>query len=243
VAAALAAGLCACQALPSTERPPAPSAPAPQAEPAARARGAIPIEPGQEVPLFDGQTLGMWEEQDFGAEGGVEVKDGAIHLGWGSPGTGIAWTGGAVPPNYELSLDVMRLQGSGASYLLLTFPVGGLRCSLAFDTWSGAVCESPHSDAEAPSRHGDLKRFTLDPEKWYSVRLRVASERIHVSVDGEELAEVDTTNPASGGSEATNPAASAGSEAAPSQTLEIAAWATGAAFRDIRLRRLPETAR
>jgi hypothetical protein len=230
--AALAAGLCACQTVPAAEPPPA-AAPAPQSEPAQRARGALPIEPGQEVPLFDGQTLGMWEEKDFGAEGAVEVKDGAIHLGWGSPGTGIAWTGPAVPVNYELSLDVMRLQGSGASYLLLTFPVGDLRCSLALDTWSGAVCESPQSDGAAPSRHGDMKHFALDPEKWYSVRLRVLSDRIHVSVDGEELAEVDTANPA----------ASGGSEAAPSRTLEIAAWATSAALRDIRLKRLPETAR
>jgi hypothetical protein len=44
--------------------------------------------------LFDGSTLKGWKSTEFGGEGTVEVKDGAILLGVGNDLTGVNYEGG-----------------------------------------------------------------------------------------------------------------------------------------------------
>ena len=61
--------------------------------------------------LFDGKTLDGWKMPQFGGEGKVYVKDGAIVMEPGSMMTGVTWTGKLLKNNYELALEGMRLDG------------------------------------------------------------------------------------------------------------------------------------
>ena len=56
----------------------------------------FPLQDGEEISLFDGQTLGQWKVTDFGGQGDVSIKDGAIYLEMGSYTTGITWSGPVV---------------------------------------------------------------------------------------------------------------------------------------------------
>lgn len=187
------------------------------------------LAPGDEIELFDGTTLGMWKPESVGTGDPVRVEEGAIQLSWGSPGTSVAWTGTRVPESYELSLEVMRVEGSGSGYWFLTFPIDSDRtCTLTLASQLGWLCGG--SD---PAGEGSLTRaFGFDGGTWHRVRVRVTQGRIEASLDGEEL----VAEPADAPATALSESPSAGS-------LEIATWAMTAAVREIHLKRLPDTAR
>jgi hypothetical protein len=199
------------------------------AVPAVAAAPPVTFAPGDEVELFDGTALGMWKPESTGAGESVSIEQGAIRLSWGSPGTSVAWTGPRVPANYELALEVMRLEGSGSGYWFLTFPIDDSRtCTLTLARGLGWLC-----GASGPVGDGAFTRgIGLEGGAWHSVRLRVIRGRIEASLDGEELvvepAAASTTQLAAGSS---------------SPSLEIATWAMTASVRDIRLKRLPDHSR
>jgi len=233
LAIALGACLIGCQGVSGSRAPAAVDASAANpSEPPVPAVAAAPpafLAPGDEVELFDGSTLGMWKPESVGAADSVRVEQGAIQLSWGSPGTSIAWTGMRVPANYELALEVMRIEGSGSGYWFLTFPIDGDRtCTLTLANQLGWLC-----GASGSVGGGALTRaFTLDGGSWHSVRLRVIRGRVEAFLDEEELVVEPAEAPAT-----------ALSESPSSPPLEIATWAMTAAVRDIRLKRLPDTTR
>ena len=208
---------------PSAAKPTDPPVPAVAAAPPAF------LAPGDEVELFDGTTLGMWKPESVGSGDPVRVEQGAIQLSWGSPGTSVAWTGTQVPASYELALEVMRIEGSGSGYWFLTFPIDADRtCTLTLADQLGWLCGG--SD---PAGEGSLTRaFGFDGGTWHKVRVRVTQGRIEASLDGEELV-----------AEPAEAQATALSESPSPGSLEIATWAMTAAVRDIRLKRLPDSAR
>src|SRR5215216_379779 len=63
--------------------------------------------------LFDGKSLNGWTVTNFGGEGEVEVKDGAIILSMGQPMTGLTIKDGSKLPkdNYEVTLLAMKRKG------------------------------------------------------------------------------------------------------------------------------------
>jgi hypothetical protein len=196
--------------------------------PAVAAPPPVVFVPGDEVELFDGSTLGMWKPESTGPGDSVVVDDGAIQLRWGNPGTSVAWTGARVPANYELSLEVQRIEGSGSGYWFLTFPIGDDRtCTLTLANRLGWLC-----GASGPVGDGAFTREVgLDTGRWHAVRLRVIHGRVEAFFDGEELV--------------VEPSAVAPtelSEGPSSPSLEIATWAMTAAVRDIRLKPLPDRA-
>jgi len=187
------------------------------------------LAPGEETELFDGSTLGMWKPERVGTDDAVRVEQGAIQLNWGSPGTGVAWTGTRIPSNYELSLEVMRIEGSGSGYWFLTFPIDESRsCTLTLANQLGWLCST-----SGPVGDGVFTRaIGLDGGGWHSVRVRVVRGRVEAFLDEQELV--------------VEPAAAPPTELAEgpsSPSLEMATWAMTAAVRDIRLKRLPDSAR
>jgi hypothetical protein len=233
LAIALGAGLIGCQGISGSRSPAAvePSAAtlAEGAVPAVAAAPPIRFAPGDEVELFDGSTLGMWKPESAGVGDSVRVEQGAIQLSWGSPGTSVAWTGTRVPANYELTLEVMRLEESGSGYWFLTFPIDDDRsCTLTLANQLGWLC-----GASGPVGDGAFTRAVgLDGGTWHSVRLRVLRGRIEAFLDGKEL----VVEPVAESTVAL-------SEAPPAPSLEIATWAMAAAVREIRLKQLPDSAR
>jgi hypothetical protein len=195
--------------------------PAPPAEPAVETDGRIS--------LFDGRALGQWKSTDFGGQGDVYVKDGAIYMDMGSYMTGITWTGPVVRMNYEITLEAMRVQGNDF-FCGLTFPVGEKPCTLVLGGWGGGVCGLSNIDYYDASENQTTRFMSFETGKWYHVRLRVEPDRIQAWLDDEELVNLETTGHK----------IDIRAEVDLSQPLGIATWVTTGAVRNIYLKKLPE---
>lgn len=185
--------------------------------------------PRTEISLFDGKLLGQWKITDFGGQGDVYVKDGAIYLEMGNDMTGVNWTGPLVRMNYEITLEAMRVDGSDF-FCGLTFPVADKPCSLILGGWGGGVCGLSNIDYYDAANNETTKFISFENNKWYRVRLRVTPDRIEAWLDDEELVNIETT----GRKIDIRP------EVDLSQPLGIATWCTSGAIRNIRLRPLAE---
>lgn len=186
-----------------TPAPAAPEqAPAPAVEPAAAAvaepaaeptKGIADLGPGEQIRLFDGQSLGQWKVTDFGGQGDVYVKDGAIYLEMGSYATGITWTGPVIRMNYEITLEAMRVEGNDF-FCALTFPVADKPCTLVLGGWGGTLCGLSNIDYYDASENPTTTFYSFKKQTWYHVRLRVVPNRITAWLDGEQLVDIDTTD-------------------------------------------------
>ena len=188
----------------------------------------VPHEPPQaEISLFDGKTLGQWKVTDFGGQGDVYVKDGAIYLEMGNYMTGINWAGPVVRMNYEITLEAKRVSGSDF-FCGLTFPVAEKPCSLILGGWGGSICGLSNIDYYDAANNETTRVISFKDDQWYRVRLRVTPGRIEAWVDDEELVNIETT----GRHIDIRP------EVDLSQPLGIATWRTAGAIRNIYLRKL-----
>lgn len=190
---------------------------------------SLPDKPGEEISLFDGQTLGLWKITDFGGQGDVGVKDGAIHLGMGSYMTGITWGGPVVRMNYEISLEAMRVEGNDF-FCGLTFPVADSPCTLILGGWGGGLCGLSSIDHYDASENETTRIISFEKGKWYKVRLQVVPNHIQAWLDDENIVDVDVTDHKLG----------IRIEVDLCQPLGIATYATTGAIRNIRLKALPE---
>jgi hypothetical protein len=213
------------------QQPPVVEPPAPLPAPAPPAQTEPALEPGREISLFDGQSLGQWKVTDFGGQGEVHVKDGAIYLEMGSYATGITWAGPVVRMNYEITLDAMRVQGSDF-FCGLTFPVADKPCTLILGGWGGGLCGLSSIDYFDASENETTRILRFENGKWYHVRLRVVPNRIQAWLDDESLVDVDITGRK----------IDIRLEMDLCQPLGIATWVTTGAIRNIRLKKLPDEA-
>ncbi len=220
------------QVQPRTQSPVEPVAtPQVQAAETPRAQEQPASQTGEPISLFDGQTLGQWKSTDFGGQGDVYVKDGAIYLEMGNYMTGITWSGPVIRMNYEITLEAMRVQGNDF-FCALTFPVADKPCTLVLGGWGGSICGLSSIDYFDASENQTTRVIHFEKGKWYFVRLRVVPNRIQAWLDGEELVDFDTTDHKIG----------IRVEVDLSQPLGIATWMTAGAVRNIKLRELPEQA-
>ncbi len=185
--------------------------------------------PRTEISLFDGKSLGQWAVTDFGGQGDVYVKDGAIYLEMGNDMTGVNWTGPVVRMNYEITLEAMRVSGSDF-FCGLTFPVAENPCSLILGGWGGGVCGLSNIDYYDAANNETTRFISFEDNKWYRVRLRVTPDRIQAWLDDEELVNIETTGRK----------IDIRAEVDLSQPLGIATWQTTGAIRNIQLQTLPE---
>ena len=181
--------------------------------------------PQMEISLFDGKSLGQWAVTDFGGQGDVYVKDGAIYLEMGNDMTGVNWTGPLVRMNYEITLEAMRVSGSDF-FCGLTFPVAENPCSLILGGWGGGVCGLSNIDYYDAANNETTKFISFEGNKWYRVRLRVTPDRIQAWLDDEELVNIETTGRK----------IDIRAEVDLSQPLGIATWQTAGAIRNIRMK-------
>jgi hypothetical protein len=179
----------------------------------------------QWVPLFDGATLGQWEQTSFGGEGAVRVRDGAIVLEMGDPLTGITWTGAPLPAEYELGLEASRLAGSDF-FCGVTFPVGTSHCSLILGGWGGGTVGLSSIDGRDASENDTTREMRFEDRRWYAVRVQVTATHIRAWLDERSIVDVARAGHRIG----IRP------ELDPSRPLGIASFRTRAAIRAIRLR-------
>lgn len=216
------AGYCSAQS--ATQ--PAPASLAPKA--AAPASQATTKSPDGWESLFDGKTLRNWIATDFGGKGPVKVAKGEISLGSGYM-TGITLTNTNVLPrmNYEIQLDAKRVEGNDF-FCGLTFPVGKDHCSLVVGGWGGSVVGLSSLDGEDASSNETSKVMTFENGKWYHVHVKVRPGKIEAWIDDEKMVDVKTEERR----------ISTRLEMEQCHPLGVATWSTGAALRDIRIRKL-----
>ena len=203
-----------------------------------QALGALAVAPGllttrqvrAEGPraLFDGRTLGRWKPVNFGGEGEVTVVDGAIRLARGNDLTGIVWTGDLPGPQYRLSLEARRVDGSDF-FASVTFPVAGSYCTFIVGGWGGPVVGFSSLDGLDASENETSRSVRLDDHRWYRIAVDVTPARMQGLIDDAVVAE----------------AAVAGRqidvriEMNPCRPLGIASWRTTSDLRAITLTERP----
>lgn len=235
MAAALAG--CATNPSPPHERPvsPPPTVSAPKSIPAAPVNVAaldalFPV--GQSRPLFDGASLSGWKITDFAGHGDVTVEKNikgspAIVLEQGAVLTGVNWTNAIPNMDYEVELDAIKLLGSDF-FCGLTFPFGDSFCTFICGGWGGAVVGLSSIDGQDASLNETTKYIKFDQNRWYHIKVRVAKARIEAWIDADNMVDLDTTG---------KKISMRLGEIEESAPFGIAAYQTGAALRNITLRR------
>lgn len=184
----------------------------------------------QVTPLFDGKTLKNWKSTEFGGEGEVEVVDGQLKLGVGSPLTGVTWTGPKLPTsNYEIVVEAMRVDGSDF-FCGLTFPVKNDPCSLIIGGWGGGLVGLSSIDGMDASENQTGTHRAFENNKWYTIRLKVTDDKIVVWVDKEQVIE----------QELKDVKLSIRIEVTPSKPLGICAFTSTSLIRKFELTELPQ---
>jgi hypothetical protein len=146
---------------------------------------------GEQITLFDGETLDFWDSAPFPFCGKIEVHDSAIILQRGQPLSGIVWNGLIRQMNYELSLQAKRIDGEDF-FCGITFPIGQNFASLLIGSSGGSDCRLCCIGGLEPSVSAQSQPF--ENERWYSVRLRVAGTHIQAWIDETAAVDLDTTD-------------------------------------------------
>ncbi|NQU22720.1 MAG: DUF1080 domain-containing protein [Candidatus Nealsonbacteria bacterium] len=178
--------------------------------------------------LFDGKTLDGWKVPEFGGEGEVSVKDGAIVMEMGSAMTGVTYTGELPTDNYEFAWEGARLDGIDF-FAAATFPVGKEHCSFVTGGWGGMVVGLSCVNYYDASDNETTKFFDFKDKRWYKFRVRVTPAKIEVWIDDEQFVDVTREGKTIGIRD----------EADLCRPLGIGAWCTTGGVRAIRIRKLP----
>ncbi|MEN6450838.1 MAG: DUF1080 domain-containing protein [Thermoguttaceae bacterium] len=211
----------------AAEKPTTADTPQSQAEKSEKATKTPPPKKkseGDGKSLFDGKTLKGWKTPDFGGQGNVLVKDGAIVMEAGNMMTGVTWTGKPPRNNYELSLEGKRIQGNDF-FCTTTFPVGDDPCSLVVGGWGGALVGLSSIDGMDASENATTKYLLFKRNQWYRIRIRVTDAAVDAWIDDEHV-----VNQSRKGHKFT-----IRSEVELCRPLGICTWGTTGAVRNVRL--------
>jgi hypothetical protein len=219
--------LCGCDCpghgKPTASAPPAQAAPAPAPAPAA----------ADEIVLFDGKSLKNWKKTEYGGEGEVKVKDGLLVVEMGAQLSGVTWAGPELPStDYEVSLEAMKIDGSDF-FCGIAFRVGKSTASFVAGGWGGGVCGISSIDGGNASENETSIVRSFAKDRWYQFRLRVLPEKILVWLDGEKIIDVEIK----GRTVEIHPAMESG------LPFGLATFTTTAAYRNIKLKKLPPGAK
>jgi len=205
------------------------------AEPAAPAK-----EPAKDAPkpaaakvewtsLFDGKTLKGWTTPNFGTQGEIEVKDGAILLNFGDGCTGVTIDKKVEFPTagYEIELAGQRVEGNDF-FCGLTLPVNKTHFTFVVGGWGGTVVGLSNLNGQDAANNDTATFMDFKAKQWYKIRVRVIPERITTWIDDKEICDVDIrkieidTRP----------------EVDLSKPVGITSWKTTAMIKDIKYRKL-----
>jgi hypothetical protein len=133
--------------------------------------------------LFNGKDLSGWKKTEFGGEGEVEVKEGAILAHQGALMTGVQYTNALPKEDYVISLEAKKIEGDDF-FCALTFPVADSNLSLIVGGWGGTVVGLSNLDGLDASENDTTKYYSFAKNKWYKIRVEVRKDKIKVFVDG-----------------------------------------------------------
>ncbi|MCM8535736.1 MAG: DUF1080 domain-containing protein [Lentisphaeraceae bacterium] len=137
--------------------------------------------------LFDGVSLENWKISNFGGEGDVEVKDGAVFMDYGNPITGITWTGEELPrDNYFVEFEALKIDGNDF-FVGLTFPVQESYCSLILGGWGGVTCGLSSFDFQDAANNETMTLVKFEKNQWYKIRMEVNGNNLRSFIDGKQI--------------------------------------------------------
>jgi hypothetical protein len=179
--------------------------------------------------LFDGRTMSGWKSSEFGADGPVQIVDGAIRLGFGEPLTGVTYDGQFALPEYDYQLKLRARRIDGMDFFCgLTFPYGETHCTLILGGWGGGVIGLSSLDGRDASENETTRYESFKRNEWYDVRVQVKRGSIVAWINGRQRVICNvadrkvTTRP----------------EVIRSRPLGIASFRTKAEIKDIAIRLL-----
>jgi hypothetical protein len=146
---------------------------------------------GPWIELFDGQALGPLEPTAFGGQGQVRVQGGALILPFGSPLTGVTYSGVFPTSDYELECRAARLSGTDF-FCALTFPVHEQHATLVLGGWGGALTGLSCVDGEDASSNGTRRFVHFEAGRDYLVRVQLGRGRLRCFLDGELIVDLET---------------------------------------------------
>ncbi len=208
-----------------------PTPPAADFEPllkAAAAKPAAPLAGEGWTSLFNGHDLAGWKVTTFYSHGKVRCDSGLLVLEEGNDLTGVTWTNPVIKMNYEVSLEAMRVDGSDF-FCALTLPVGDDFCSLILGGWGGTMIGISSIDDRNASENETSDTMDFTSGRWYRVRMRVTPEKIEAWLDDKQIVNLKTA-----GHDITVRAG----EIEFSKPFGLASYATTAALREIKIRKL-----
>lgn len=186
-------------------------------------------------PLWDGKSLKGWKRTPFSGGGEVKIDPNfrggaaAIITEAGSTLSGFNWTGDAPRTNYEISLEFMKITGNDFA-CGLTFPVGEKYASLILGGWGGGVVGISSIDGQDASENPTTKYRDFLPDQWRTVRLKVTPEKIEAWLDEKQIVDQELAD---------KRISLRAGEIDQSVPIGISTYQTSAAYRNIKLRRLP----
>ena len=208
----------------------------PAAEPSKPETKKEEVAPAKEIILFDGKSLNDWESVDIGASGAVELEGGLMIINQGDSISGAVYKKAASLPmtNYEISLEAKRLEGVDF-FCGLTFPVGSVKtcATLVCGGWGGAVTGISNIDNLDASENSTSNFVRYEDNKWYAVKVRVTPENLSVWLDGKHIIDQDLKDK------------KVSVRPGPIESylpLSVTSYNTEAAFRNIKMKKLPEAA-
>ncbi len=145
--------------------------------------------------LFDGKSLAGWTSAKFGGEGDVAVESGVISLGFGSPLTGITWSGTEPLPHcdYELEVEARRRDGSDF-FCGLTFPYEDSHCTLILGGWGGSLVGLSSLDRQDASENETTRHINFEKDRWYKARIQVRKGEILAWLDERPIVKCQVGN-------------------------------------------------
>lgn len=156
---------------------------------------------------------------------------GILRIQWGEGLSAVRWTGPAILPPFEVELKARRIDGTDF-FCGLTFPVRatGECVTWVVGGWGGSLVGISSIDGKDASENDTTLHRAFEKERWYSLRLKRAGERIDAWIDSEKVIGIDTTG------------RELGLRPGPIDICApfgLATWQTTGEFRDLRWRPLP----
>ena len=202
-----------------------------------RAGEAPPVAAPEVRSLFDGRSLGPWRASAFDSQTEVRVERSfrgegpAIVVPRSSYMAGINLDPATPLPrmNYEVTLEAMKLEG-GDFFCGLTFPVAASACTLIVGGWGGSVTGISCIDNSDASDNETTTGRTYETGRWYRIRVRVTPAKLEAWIDDEQVVDFETAG---------RKLDLRFGDIKHSLPLGLAAYETGAAYRNLHLRPLP----
>lgn len=181
--------------------------------------------------LFDGKTLKNWTAPNFGPQGEVEVKDGAILLNFGDGITGVALDKKVEFPTsgFEIELAAQRVEGNDF-FCGLTFPVNKNHATFVVGGWGGTVVGISNLNGQDAANNDTATFMEFKTKQWYKIRVRVIPERITTWIDDKQICDVDIRKLE----------IDVRPEVELSKPVGISSWKTTAMAKDIKYRKLSD---